>query len=91
MMTLRVAGALGRCGTFAVPLDLDRIGPGSVTRPSRIAFYREIAESARAAGDLEVARTAERATTPAPAPRGRRVGRWFFQKAGWMGRKVLGR
>jgi hypothetical protein len=92
MMTLRVAGALERCRTFDAPLDLNLIAQGSVIKPSRVAFYREILDGAAAAGDHEVARAAERAITPAPPRRRRRrVGGWLFRKAGWVGRKVLGR
>jgi hypothetical protein len=87
MMSLRLAGALDRCPTFASPLNLELVAQGSVTKPSRIAFYTEIVQAARAAGDREVADAAGRAITP--ARRRPRVGRWLFKKCGWIGRKVM--
>ena len=77
---------LGRTGLRVSPLCLGTMNFGPQTSEQD---SHAILDAAREAGDGEVARAAERAMTP--VKRRPRVRRWLFQKAGWVGRKVLGR
>jgi hypothetical protein len=84
MLTLELAGALGRCNTFAAPLDLRRIERLGITKPARRKFYEDIVSGARRHGNERIARVAEAALRP-PRQSG-----WLRRQAGKVKRKLLG-
>jgi hypothetical protein len=84
MVTLQVAGALERCGTFDAPLDLAAVARLGIVKPARRRFYEDILKAARAAGDERIVRAIEGALT-APRQRG-----WLMTQAGRVKCKALG-
>jgi hypothetical protein len=85
MLTLRLAGALDRCRTFAVPFDLDRVSRLVLTSDARRRFYQELLAAAKQCGDRDAAAVVEQVLR-----RRGHVKRWLARTAGGLRRRVLG-
>ncbi|MFF2659972.1 hypothetical protein ACFVUH_21735 [Kitasatospora sp. NPDC058032] len=70
MVTLELAGVLGRCGTLPGVLDLERLGSVPMHSPDAREAMREVALDARAGGRPDLAEAAELAADRhGPLPR----------------------
>ena len=88
MAGLRIVGALDRCESFPVPLDLDALARLPLTSLTNLGvFTKEFLRAAEEAGDSEVA-NALRETLKRATPRQRAIDRFKEQVRGGLRRRL---